>query len=153
MENAKAKTQMPIYLMVAVPGSGKSWVAKQLSESFEVVKHDDFIGIPNSNDAYIDGILEKASQSNRPLLIEAPFSISQIKEPIEAAGYEVVPVFIQEDEDTVSRRYFEREGKEIPKGHLTRMQTYRRRAEEWEAFQGTSEEVLKFLKTVTGGTE
>lgn len=45
-------------------------------------------------------------------------------------------------------RYEAREGKPIPKGHLTRIQTYLDRADELGAFMGTSEQVLTHLKTL-----
>lgn len=93
-------------------------------------------------------IIKASRNADKPILAEAPFSISQTKEPLEEAGIKVIPVFIQEHPDVITKRYVDREGKAIPKGHLTRQQTYKVRAHEYGAFQGTSEQVLKHLKEI-----
>lgn len=135
------------YLVVGVPGSGKSWVCEKLTDKFEYVHHDGFIYLKQPG-AYLRAIFEASKTATRPLLIEAPFSISETKDPLEEAGFKVIPVFILEKPSVVSMRYQKREGKEIPKGHLTRMQTYSERAKKWNAFSGTSSEVLAHLKGV-----
>lgn len=135
-----------IYLVIGCPGAGKSWVCEKLTHLFEYVPHDLFIGMPGVGFAQV--ILEAAETAERPLLTEAPFSISVIKNPLENAGHTVVPVFIIEDHEVISERYRNREGKEIPKGHLTRQETYLARAQEWESFTGTSEEVFEHLKSL-----
>lgn len=134
-----------IYLVVGVPGSGKSWVCEQLRDKFEYVHHDGYIGHIKQPEVYVDAILQKAKSATKPLLTEAPFSISQIKDPLEAQGFKVIPVFILEDPRIVSERYQKREKKQIPTGHLTRMETYRSRAREWGSFFGTSQQVLEHL--------
>lgn len=135
-----------VYLIVGCPGSGKSWVCDQLTDLFEYVHHDGYIRHINQPEVYVEAILEAGAKASRPLLAEAPFSISQIKEPLESEGFEVVPLFILEDEEVLRERYLEREGRDIPKGHLTRQKTYAERAEEYGAFSGTSQEVLDYLK-------
>ena len=132
-------------MVIGCPGSGKSWVCDQLKENFDYVHHDLFIGM--AGDAYVNEILKRAESAKRPLLIEAPFSISQIKDPLERAGFEITPVFIQEDHAVISDRYRTREKKEIPKGHLTRQNTYLQRADEWRSFKGSSAQVLEHLKS------
>jgi hypothetical protein len=99
-------------------------------------------------ETYVREILKKAKESELPLLTEAPFSISAIKDPLERAGHRVIPVFINEKDSVVSARYKARENKPIPPGHLTRMETYRKRAREWKAFMGTSEECLEHLRNL-----
>ena len=136
--------RQPIYLIVAVPGSGKTWVTSQLGDKFEFVHHDLFIG--QAGEAYVKSILKRAEKATKPLLTEAPFSISQTKDPLEAAGYKVIPIFIIESEPVLRDRYFKREKKSIPQGHITRMKTYEQRAHDWKAFKGTSQEVLEYLK-------
>lgn len=135
-------------MIIGCPGSGKTWVTEQCKDQFEFVHHDLFIGMAGSK--YVDAILDAAKTAKKPLLIEAPFSISQIKDPLEAAGLEVVPVFIQELPLTIRTRYWQREKKDIPQGHLSRQDTYLKRAKEWGSFHGTSEEVLAHLKKVVG---
>lgn len=139
----------PIYLLVGVPCAGKSWVCEQLEDDFEYVHHDGFMGMIDQPEAYVDAI-KKAAETNwgKPVLAEAPFSISKIKDPLESDGYEVEPVFIVESDDVISRRYLQRENKPVPKNHLSRMRTYNQRADQWGAFKGTSDEVLRYLRKI-----
>lgn len=132
------------FMVVACPGAGKTWVCEQLKELFDYVHHDLFIGM--EGDRYVREIIQRSLKATKPLLIEAPFSISQIKDPLERQGFDVVPVFIQEDANTIRERYFNREKKEIPKGHITRQATYLDRANQWGSFRGTSTQVLEHLK-------
>lgn len=133
----------PIYLVVGVPGSGKSWVCDQLKDKYNYLKHDDYM---KDTPGYIRDAARLAADSEKPVLIETPFSVSQTGGKLLEMGYRVIPVFILESEVTTAERYFKREGKDIPKGHLTRIQTYRERCEEYNAFGGTSEQVLEHLK-------
>lgn len=133
-----------IFMVIGCPGSGKSWVCDQLKDIFDYVHHDLFVGMAGGT--YVNEILKRSQNAKRPLLIEAPFSISQIKDPLEQMGFQIEPVFIQEDPGVITERYLKREKKEIPKGHLTRQQTYNSRADEWKAFKGTSSQVLEHLK-------
>lgn len=135
-------------MVIGCPGSGKSWVTNQVKDDFNFVHHDLFIGM--AGETYVKEILKAADadKSNKPMLIEAPFSVNQIKEPLEAQGFKVIPVFIQELPLTIRTRYWQRENKEIPKGHITRQDTYAKRAKEWGSFTGTSQEVMEHLKKV-----
>jgi hypothetical protein len=137
----------PVYMVIGCPGSGKSWVVNQLTGKFNLVPHDAYLG--RAWTAYVHEIIKQANCSDRPVLIEAPFSVSQIKDPLEQAGLTVIPVFIQERREVLIQRYFAREGKSIPPGHLTRQETYRQRALAWGAFMGTSSQVLAHLHDVT----
>jgi AAA domain len=132
-----------VYMVIGCPGSGKSWVCEQLKDQFHCVQRDPFSGMSGS--AYIDEIVRQSRVAIKPLLIEAPFSISKIKEPLERLGFRVTPVFIQENYSVIRARYRQREGREIPRRHLTRQHTYQQRAIAWDAFQGTSSEVLRWL--------
>lgn len=137
-----------VYLLIGVPGSGKTWVMDQLENKYTEVRHDHFIG-KHGTVAYVGAIKSKLEVSSKPILAEAPFSISEIKDPLEKDGILVKPVFILEDPDILSRRYKNdpnRDGKDLPKGHLTRMKTYTERAKIYGAFSGNSSEVLDFLK-------
>lgn len=136
-----------IYMVVGSPGSGKTWVCDQLKDKFHLIHHDGFIHL-KAPGSYVKGILDEAPKSTKPVLIEAPFSISKTKEPLEAAGYKVIPVFIVEEDSVHRKRYAARELKNIPQGHLTRTQTYLQRAKDGKHFYGTSEQVLKHLKEI-----
>jgi len=135
-----------IYLIVGVPGSGKSWICERLGNDFKYVHHDGFIGHIKHPEKYVQAILEATKSANKPIIAEAPFSISKIMGPLVKAGKDVEPVFIIVDKKILSKRYQIREGHDIPQGHLTRMDTYAQRAKERGAFSGTSDEVLKYLK-------
>ncbi len=130
-----------IYMVIGRPGSGKSWVCEQLRNQYRYVRHDDYI-----ERNYVNEIIGEARIDGKPLLIETPFSVSQIKDPLEAKGFHVTPVFIKEDFDVVRKRYQKREGKPIPEGHLTRQNTYAERAKLWQSYIGTSAEVLAYLR-------
>lgn len=139
--------KQPIYLVIGVPGSGKSYCCEKVADKFEYVHHDGFIFLKQPG-AYVRAVLDAAAKATKPLLIEAPFSISETVNPIVAAGYEVRHVFIIEPREVVAMRYLRREGKHIPKGHLTRMDTYAERAKAMATFAGTSSEVLEYLKSI-----
>jgi hypothetical protein len=131
-----------IYMVIGCPGAGKSWVCSQLTQQYEYVPHDTY----KDSNAYIAAIVRQSKTATKPLLIETPFSVSQIKEPLEKHNYRVAPVFIIEDPQVIRDRYRARESKPIPEGHLTRQITYEQRAKDWHAYRGTSAAVLAFLK-------
>jgi hypothetical protein len=131
-----------IYLLVGCPCSGKSWVMSQLSTAYECIPHDLYIG-----QDYVGAIASRIDKATKPLLIETPFSMSVIVGPLEALGHKVTPVFIIESKPILEKRYNEREGKSMPKGHLTRTNTYLQRARDGDHFYGDSEQVLNYLRS------
>lgn len=133
-----------IYLLVGTPGSGKTWVATQLRSKFSHLAHDNF---PRTGD-YLEATKKTAAESSKPVLIETPFSVSQIIGPLKDSGFDVTPLFIIESEVTTKNRYAAREGKPIPAGHLTRIKTYIDRAKELGALSGTSDEILNHLRGI-----
>jgi TPP-dependent 2-oxoacid decarboxylase len=136
-------------LIVGCPGAGKTWVAERLKDRYELVHHDACAGM--SGKRYVNAIKAAAASATKPILAEAPFSVSQIRRPLEAAGYDVRPVYIQEKRNVIAQRYQSREGKPIPQGHLTRQDTYREMADSSGAFAGTNREVLGHLKRLNRG--
>lgn len=138
-------SKQPIYLVVGVPCAGKSWVCEQLRDLYTYVRHDDYM----DTNKYLAAIVRASAASSRPLLVETPFSMSQLVEPLEKHGYRVEPVFIIEDDNTLKQRYRNRERKEIPAGHLTRQRTYMERAAKLDAFAGSSADVLSWLRQKT----
>ena len=131
-----------IYILVGSPGSGKTWVSSQLYGKFSVAEQDEFIGKD-----YVHHLLALSHRERQPILANTPFGLSKLMESLQNEGAEVEAVFIIEDPDTLAARYEAREGKPIPKGHLSRQYTYQERAYELNAFSGTSEEVLKYLQS------
>lgn len=137
-----------IFMVVGVPGSGKTWVCAHLVDKFNYIHHDLYISKQLPKGAYVRAIMEAAKTSEKPLLIEAPFSISEIKDPLEYAGFKVTPLVIVEDVSVLKSRYEGRDKKPIPQGHITRMKTYADRAREFGWFSGASEEVLSKLRSL-----
>ena len=140
----------PIYLLIGTPGSGKTWCMDQLKDKYNVLAHDKKDEHGNyyrfTDDEYIRDIDGAARTGHHPVLCETPFSISNLYEPLTKLGHDVRPVFIIEHPNVTAQRYFVRENKAIPKGHLTRIETYKQRAKEMKAKVGTSAEILIHLK-------
>lgn len=134
----------PIYLVIGAPGSGKTWVCKQLTDKFDYLPHDDFMA--QNVRAYVVAAERLAKFSEKPVLLETPFSVTQIMDPLTMKGLKIIPVFIIESESTTKKRYEQRENKPIPQGHLSRIKTYIERARLLQAFSGTSSQVLEHLK-------
>ena len=131
-------------LLIGCPGAGKTWVTDRLKDSYELVHHDLHSGM--SGERYVDAIKQRAAAGAKRILAEAPFSVSQIRRPLEAAGYDVRLACIQEDRNVIAKRYQSREGRPIPQGHLTRQNTYREMTEKAGGFVGTNKQVLTHLK-------
>jgi hypothetical protein len=131
-----------VYLLIGVPGSGKSWVADKVKSRCTYIANDDYIGKD-----YIGNVCRKISEEEGPFLVEATFSISRIKEPLENAGHKVIPIFIIEHPQTLTNRWDERGTTQGARGgHLTRQETYKFRANAWNAFSGNSSEVLNYIE-------
>jgi len=139
-----------VHLIVGCPGAGKTWVTDRLKGSgYKLVHHDLNKGM--SVQRYVNAIKKAAASTNKPIIAEAPFSVSQIRRPLEAAGCDVRMVAIQEKRDVIAKRYQSREGRPIPQGHLTRQETYLEMAEKSGGFVGTNRQVLGHLKRLNRG--
>lgn len=160
-----------IYLVCGVSGCGKSWAARQAADRFRYIPHDRCWVSPGhpswdpaqvwaadlgdesryqkgAKSCHLEVLVAASKIADKPLLTECPFAERVLREELEGAGLEVIPVFVIEAPSVVSRRYRAREGKPIPQAALTRATSIRGRANEWKAFSGTSDEVLKFLREV-----
>lgn len=142
-----------LYLLCGVPGSGKTWVANQLTDHFLYIAHDDYIGrieggrkIPARDVVQAAVDYHDAQPNGRVFLLDCPFGERILKEKLEAQGFDVRPVFIVELPAVIAERYHKREGKPISKNNLTRAVSIKERAEEWKAPFGTSSEILAFLR-------
>lgn len=133
-----------IYLVCGVPGSGKSWVCNQLSEKFEYIANDDFIGKD-----YLKELFAAARRSEKPILADCPFAERKVREELEAMRLKVIPYFIVESPQVVKQRYEKREGRPVEKNTISRAMSIKGRAEEWNAPHGTSSQVLELLKAVS----
>lgn len=137
-----------LILVIGVPASGKSWLCEQLAKKFQYVAKDAFIGWPPGS--HVSKCIRYLRESETPVLTEAQFSISDVKDPIEEAGFQVIPVFVFENEATLNKRWDERGLKKASTraGHISRQRTYAERARELRAFSGTSAQVLEHLKAL-----
>ncbi len=133
-----------IYIVCGPPASGKTWVCDQMTKAMRYVPHDEYQDTKGYAQELIDA---KKAQWPTPIIGDCPFAERPLKEELEKLGEKAEFFFIVETPETLSDRYKER-GKPIPKGHLTRLQSMPARAKEWNAFSGTSKEVLEKLQTI-----
>jgi hypothetical protein len=133
----------PIYLICAVPASGKTWACKQLTHKFDWVPHD-----AHPVARYYIAILEAAKQSTKPILAEAPFRISELYDQLTKRGAVVKDYWILEPLEVCKRRYEQREGKAYLDQHIRAHAKYAARLKGSYARQGTSAQVLAMLLAV-----
>jgi hypothetical protein len=131
-----------VILLVGVPGVGKSTITRQLGDRYIIAEHDNFIGREAD---YAPAVARLAHGNDRPVVANTPFGMTDLVAALEVLGCQVEPVFVIERDEVVSARYQMREGRPIPKGHLSRQRTYAARARETGAFAGTADEVLQHL--------
>lgn len=129
-----------LYLLCGVPGSGKTWVCRQLSNKMTYVPHDDYI-----KSGLLPALMRAAALA-LPVLTECPFGERELREELERRGFDVRPVFIVEKPDVVAARYFNREKRPLAQASITRATSIKRRAEEWQAPYGTSADILALLE-------
>jgi gluconate kinase len=129
----------PVYLICGVPGSGKTWIASQIAKKFSYLPHDEY-----ATADYGKAILAMAAMSDKPILAECPFRMKVLIEELEAEGVKVHSYFIKEDEQTIAQRYEAREGKPIPKQHLSNYRRLIADKREWKV--GSQNEILGILK-------
>jgi len=149
-----------VILVCGVQGSGKSWVCRQLASRFDYVAHDRCWshpsavpdagldpkwGPPGSVSTHLAEVVKAAEKAVRLVITEAPFGESALKMQLEAAGLEVIPVFVDEDIATIQKRYLKREGKPLPAGVASRAAGIAQKAASWGAFSGTSAALLRHL--------
>lgn len=132
---------MPVYLVCGVSGSGKSWACRQLTDKYHYIEHDKHFK------DHLKVVFHAARTADKPVITEVPFAERILKEKLESHQVKVIPVFVVEAPEVVAKRYSSREKKPLPKNAYTRATTIVDRAKEWNAFQGTSQEVLDYLKT------
>lgn len=129
-----------VYLICGVSGAGKTWVCERVKDKFIYVPHD------LHYDSICSALAEAAFDFSGPLITECPFAERIQKEKMEAVGFKVTPIFVIENPNLVASRYFARENRPIQKSAYVRASSILKRAQEWQAFYGTSEEVLQYLK-------
>lgn len=132
-----------VYLVCGVPGSGKSWVCEQLTDAFEYVRNDDYFEDEDGRFAAMLALMD----SQKPILTDCPFAERVLREHLEYASFTVKPYFIVEPTHIVQTRYRKRTGQQLPQASVTRSMSIIKRADEWGAPRGTSEQVLQMLKT------
>lgn len=153
----------PVYLVCGVPGSGKTWVCRQLKDKFTYVPHDQCWThptktpdhdkenpewAPGAKSTHVEEVVKAVRSSLRPIITESPFNERMLKEDLEKKGVKVIPYFVIEEPETSRKRYEKREGKIYPKHFYSRAKSIGTRAKEWDAPHGTSDEVLEMLRAV-----
>lgn len=135
----------PIYVVIGVPGAGKTWVLDQLEDKFKVIPHDKYL---DDREGYPAVLAREAIHSPFTILGDLVFGISEPLQYLKAAGAVVTPFFIIETDRIIRSRYLKREKKAAPERYYSLQKTYLERAKELKAFHGTSEEVLMRLKSL-----
>lgn len=130
-----------IYLICGAPGSGKTWVAKQLADKATWVPHD-----KHAVGEYYKALLAADGQGKQ-VIGEAPFRASVLIGQLQKAGAKVQPIYISEPDSVIAERYAQREGKPIPTQHLRTNARYASRAP-----KSSSSGVLKALRAALDGT-
>lgn len=131
-----------IYLICGAPGSGKTWVAKQLADKALWVPHD-----KHAVGQYYKALLA-ADKGKTPVIGEAPFRASVLIAQLEKGGAKVQPIYISEPDEVIAERYSQREGRPIPSAHLRTNARYRGRTP-----AGNSGGVLRALQAALDGTQ
>lgn len=129
-----------LYLLCGASGSGKSWVASQLTDKFTYVSFD---GTPKKN--HIE-LLHKATTGDKPILYDPTIKISTFIKR-HSHEFNIQPVFIIESEEVVRGRIESRGGKWTDY-ILKRMKVMEQRNKKYGVYSGTSEEVLNWLQKV-----
>jgi len=138
-DGEEPKFKQPVYLICGTPGSGKTWISRQMARKAIYVPHD------LHNDDQVEVILDKLKTADRPIITESPFMEKVIRARLRDAGVKVNPYVVVESPLTVKKRYEAREGKPIPKMHLTRSRSIISRAREWQCPYGGSSELLEVV--------
>ena len=151
-----------VVLVCGVQGSGKSWVCRQLTKDYVYIPHDRCWshptakpstgldpkwGPPGSVSTHLTELLKAAGRGGKAVLTEAPFGETRLRDALTAAGVRVEAVFIAESPATLARRLQEREGRELSRDVLARAARIHEKASRWGAFAGTSDEVLRYLRS------
>lgn len=133
------KKEIPtVYLLVGAPASGKSWIANQLTDTFEYVSYDG-----NSKKDHLDLLRKK---SDKPKLYDPTFKISTIIRR-HSDEFNFIVIGIYETEEVLRSRMEQRGGKWTDT-IIKRNEVVKKRYEKYGAngFLGTSQEVLDYLK-------
>lgn len=136
-----------VILLCGVPGSGKTWIMKQISGKYGCVHNDEYIGKPRQT--MIHAVLGMANY--KTVVVDCPFGERDLKNQLESQGGSVFPLFIVEKPSVIKMRYESRESKPATQATLTRAHTILDRVMEWNSPYGTSTEVLKMLMDDTIG--
>ncbi len=158
-----------LVLVCGVQGSGKSWVCRQLTGSYQYIAHDrcwrhaDFPdgpdagwddadvkwGPPGSTSTHFEMLTAVGRhRDGRAILTECPFGERDLRDRLTLAGLEVVPVFVVEPIEVLEARYGAREGRPLPASARSRAAGLAGRAAAWGCFAGSSDTVLQHLKAL-----
>jgi gluconate kinase len=140
-----SNTISTVYLLCGVPGSGKTWVANQLTDKFMYIEHDQYIKQPELE---LATVINACNTQPKPVLLTCPFGETALRDALTSQGIPTVPLFIVEPPETIKRRYEARDKIHIPQSHLTRASTILNRAVEWNSVHGDSIAILNHLRNL-----
>lgn len=143
--STKDEALQSIHLICGVPGSGKTWIAKQLT-NYTWVPHDEHIG---KDKDYVSALISAAKKSSNPILAEAPFLTRKLISELKSHGAEVIAYHIDEPAHVIKERYERDRKRPFPQRYATLLKN-RRSSKDWD-HEGTAKQVLDVLKA--GGDE
>lgn len=131
-----------IFLVCGVPGSGKTWVLKHFTN---VIHYDAHFSTPRLE--YAKRIVKQYKDTTSFVVADCPLGISEIMNELLRSKVPVTLCAIIEAPEVVTLRYFQREGKSIPKQHLSRIKTIVDRCIQYKGVRGTSQQILEYIQT------
>ena len=129
-----------LMILIGCSGSGKTWVAEQLSDKYHVVHYD-----RTPKKKMIEVLL--AQPTDKPILLDLPIKISTM---IRRYGelFDVRVVSILGDFLKVKVQILKRNGKITPTLYR-RWKVIKKRTKTYAEFSGDSDDVFKYLKNIS----
>lgn len=135
------KVYPKVYMVCGTAGAGKSWVCEQLIEQYHYVSFD---RVPKKD--HVEVIRTASTDNTKLVLYDPNIKISTFIKR-HSHEFDIVPIFIIEDENTIKERLISRGGKWTE--HIgKRMKVMEARNKKYGVFSGTSSEVLDFLRVI-----
>lgn len=126
----------PIYIIAAVPGSGKTHIINQLAKDSSLegrylpILHDDY-----SVEDYHKVLIDCSKRGDCPVIGECPFRASVLEEQLKSAGCSVKTFYLVEDLSLTVKRYEGRTNKVFSKAFVTNWHKYSARSPKYNQIQ------------------
>ena len=135
----KSLTLPNLFIVFGCSGSGKTWLANQLTEKFHVVHYD------KVRRAKLLEVLH-SQPTDKPILLDLPIKISTFIKR-HSTEFNIRCVAVMGDFLQVKTQILKRDGK-ITKTLYKRWKIIQRRADKYAEFTGDSQQVLDYLRDI-----